>query len=103
MARRHKLVTTAAQKPEPRPQESKTPENVVENTKELSKQHWQLQPLKVKLHKHLQAQGGAVIVTTEMDDQGWFFLVRGVVSPLGSWHGVRVKYVKAVASVGYGG
>lgn len=103
MARRHQLMKQKALAPKPEPKPVDQEQNGLKNTLELSRQHYQLQRPKIELHKHLQRQGDAVIVTTEMDDQGWYFLVRGVRPSVREWRGIRVEYVPAVASVGYGG
>lgn len=100
MARRHQLVKQKALAPAPEPEpEEEAPG--IRNTPDLSKQHFQLQGAKISLHKWLQKTGEAVIVTTEMDDQGWFFLVRGVRPTISEWKGIPVRFVPSVASVGY--
>lgn len=98
--RRHKQREKQAQAPKTQfTKEPVTPG--IPNTPELSKEFFALQAKKIQLSKDLRARTkSAIIVTIELDDQGWYFLVRGADPRISNYYGTKVKYVPGVLEFG---
>lgn len=66
-------------------------------TTEVGKAMFKLQPLKIKLAKQLRAHTGEqIIVQLELDEQGWYFFIRGCPPLFNHFQGVRCRWAVGV-------
>lgn len=66
-------------------------------TTEVGQAMYRLQPLKIKLAKQLRARTGEqIIVQLELDDQGWYFLIRGCPPLFTHYQGIRCRWAVGV-------
>lgn len=66
-------------------------------TPDVGKAMFKLQPLKIKLAKQLRAHTGEqVIVQLELDDQGWYFFIRGCPPLFTHFQGTRCRWAVGV-------
>jgi hypothetical protein len=66
-------------------------------TTDVGQAMYRLQPLKIKLAKQLRARTGEqIIVQLELDDQGWYFLIRGCPPLFTHYQGTRCQWAVGV-------